>query len=53
MTIRIGKFSFAPGLVPTAAALAMVALTLWLGNWQMNRAQEKRERQALYRGAIE
>jgi surfeit locus 1 family protein len=26
----------------------MIALTLWLGNWQMNRAQEKRERQALF-----
>ena len=25
----------------------MIALTLWLGNWQLNRAQEKRERQAL------
>lgn len=48
MTIRMGKYSFAPGLVPTAAAVAMVALTLWLGNWQMNRAQEKRERQALF-----
>jgi surfeit locus 1 family protein len=48
MTIRIGRFSFAPGLVPTAAAFAMIALTLWLGNWQMNRAQEKRERQALF-----
>ena len=34
--------------MPTAAAVAMVALTLWLGNWQMNRAQEKRERQALF-----
>lgn len=48
MTIRIGKLSFAPGPVPTLAALAMVALTLWLGNWQMDRAQEKRERQALF-----
>lgn len=34
--------------MPTAAALAMVALTLWLGSWQMSRAQEKRERQALF-----
>jgi surfeit locus 1 family protein len=48
MTIRIGNYSFAPRLIPTAAALAMIALTLWLGNWQMNRAQEKRERQALF-----
>jgi surfeit locus 1 family protein len=25
----------------------LIALTLWLGNWQLGRAQEKRERQAL------
>lgn len=48
MTIRIGRFSFAPRLVTTLAAAGFVALTLWLGNWQMNRAQEKRERQALF-----
>jgi len=47
MTIRIGRLSFEPGLAATAAAAALVALTLWLGNWQMNRAEEKRQRQAL------
>jgi surfeit locus 1 family protein len=47
MTMRIGKLSFEPGLAATAAAAALVALTLWLGNWQMNRAEEKRQRQAL------
>jgi surfeit locus 1 family protein len=47
MTMRIGTFSFEPGLAATIAAAALVALTLWLGNWQMNRAEEKRERQAL------
>ena len=26
----------------------MIALTLWLGSWQLDRAQEKRERQALF-----
>lgn len=26
----------------------MAALTFWLGNWQLDRAQEKRERQALF-----
>ena len=31
----------------TAAAAGLIALTLWLGNWQLDRAQEKRERQAL------
>jgi len=34
--------------VTTAAAAGFVALTLWLGNWQVNRAQEKRERQTLF-----
>ena len=47
MTIRIGRISFEPGLAPTIAAAALVALTLWLGNWQLDRAQEKRQRQAL------
>jgi surfeit locus 1 family protein len=47
MRIRIGRLSFEPGLVATAAAAGLIALTLWLGNWQMGRAQEKRERQAL------
>jgi surfeit locus 1 family protein len=48
MTIRIGSFSFEPRLVPTVAAAGFIALTLWLGNWQANRAGEKRERQALF-----
>jgi surfeit locus 1 family protein len=48
MTIRIGNFSFEPRVVPTAAAAGFIALTLWLGNWQVSRAQEKRERQALF-----
>ena len=47
MTIRIGRVSFEPGLVATTAAMALIALTLWLGNWQLGRADEKRERQAL------
>ena len=34
--------------MPTAAAVAMAALTLWLGNWQLDRAQQKRERQSLF-----
>jgi surfeit locus 1 family protein len=31
----------------TIAAVLFIALTLWLGNWQLNRAEEKRARQAL------
>jgi surfeit locus 1 family protein len=45
--VRIGPFSFAPGLAPTIAALAMVALTLWLGRWQAHRAEEKAQQQAI------
>ncbi len=37
---------FAPRLVPTLAAFAMIALTLSLGRWQVNRAGEKQARQA-------
>jgi surfeit locus 1 family protein len=47
MTIRIGTFSFAPGLVTTVAAIAFIALTGWLGQWQVNRGDEKAARQAL------
>jgi len=38
---------FAPRLVPTLAAAAMIALTLALGRWQVGRGEEKSERQAL------
>ena len=47
MTIRIGTFSFAPGLVTTLAATGFIALTVWLGQWQVNRGGEKATRQAL------
>lgn len=46
--MRIGAFHFSPRPVPTLAALAMLALLLSLGRWQVNRAGEKEERQALY-----
>jgi surfeit locus 1 family protein len=44
----MGKCSVAPRAVPTVAMAGVVALTLWLGNWQVGRAHEKRERQALF-----
>jgi surfeit locus 1 family protein len=47
MTMRMGAFSFAPRQVPTVAAVLMIALTLSLGRWQANRAEEKEARQAL------
>ena len=40
--------SFAPRLVTTLAAAAMLALLVSLGRWQLNRAEEKQARQALY-----
>ena len=46
--MRIGKFAFTPSLIPTLAAIAMIALTLSLGNWQLNRAQYKRDLQARF-----
>lgn len=40
-------YSFRPGPVPTLAAAALIALTVSLGRWQLNRAEEKGARQAL------
>ncbi|QJR13624.1 SURF1 family protein [Usitatibacter palustris] len=45
--LTLGRWRFTPGLVPTLAAVAMVALTLSLSRWQFNRADEKTARQAL------
>lgn len=47
MTIRIGPLSFAPRWVTTAAAIAFIALTVWLGRWQVDRGDEKAARQEL------
>lgn len=46
--MRFGVFVFRPGLWPTLAGLFFFALTLWLGNWQLSRAECKRELQARY-----
>lgn len=45
--MRLGRLDFAPRLVPTLAAAAMVALTFSLGRWQVHRADEKAGRQDL------
>lgn len=45
--MRIGAFRFAPRLVPTVAAVAMIALLVSLGRWQVSRAAEKQARQSL------
>ena len=36
-----GNRSFRPAFLPAAAALAAIALTVSLGNWQSRRAEEK------------
>jgi surfeit locus 1 family protein len=46
--MRFGIFIFRPGLWPTLAGLFFLGLTLWLGNWQLSRAEYKRELQARY-----
>jgi surfeit locus 1 family protein len=50
--VRIAGFVFAPRPVPTVAAFAMVALTVWLGRWQSDRAEEKAGRQALLEARV-
>jgi surfeit locus 1 family protein len=46
--MRFGNYIFRPGLWPTAAGLFFFVLTVWLGNWQLSRADYKRELQARY-----
>ena len=48
LTIQRLQFRFSPSLLPTLAALATVALTVYLGQWQQGRAAEKRGLQAQY-----
>ncbi len=45
--MRLGAFDFSPRAVPTVAAVAMIALTVSLGRWQVRRAEEKTQLQAL------
>lgn len=46
--MRIGIFDFRPGLWPTLAALFFFGLTLYLGSWQLSRAEYKKTLQAQY-----
>ena len=46
--MRAGPYAFTPGLVPTLAAAAFIALTVYLALWQAHRAEEKLARQAAY-----
>lgn len=53
LNLRMGKWGFAPTLWPTLAALFFFVLTLWLGNWQSERADTKRALQGRYDAALE
>lgn len=53
LKLRVGEWTFAPTLWPTLAALLFFVLTLWLGNWQSERADTKRALQARYDVALE
>lgn len=46
--MRVGSFSFSPGLVPTLATVAVLPVLVTLGFWQLGRAAEKRDMQAMY-----
>jgi surfeit locus 1 family protein len=50
--MRRAGWRFGPRPVPTLAAAAMVALTLWLAAWQAGRAGEKQERQAMLEARV-
>ena len=53
VTLRVGAWRFAPSVWPTLAALFFFVLTLWLGNWQSERAGTKRTLQARYDAATQ
>lgn len=46
--MRLGAYQFRPTLVPTLAMIVMIALTLFLANWQLDRADQMRALQARY-----
>ena len=48
LKLRVGHWTFTPGLWPTLAAMFFFVLTMWLGNWQSERADSKRVVQARY-----
>lgn len=40
--MRIGAYSFRPGRWPSLAVLLLLPVLLWLGFWQLDRAEQKR-----------
>ena len=51
MALGIGNRRFRPGLWPSVITAALVALTCGLGNWQLERAEEKQALFASYEAA--
>jgi len=45
--LKVGSLDFTPGPWPTIGAVAMIALTLWLGHWQTERGDQKQALQSL------
>ena len=50
--MRVGKWQFDPGLIPTLATLVMLVILVLLGLWQLRRADYKRALLAEYQQAI-
>ena len=48
MQLSNKKIQFKPSILPTLAALVMIALTLYLSNWQTSRAAQKAALQSIY-----
>lgn len=46
LKLNLGNWQFMPGLWPTLAAIGLILLTVHLGNWQTERAHDKRLLQA-------
>lgn len=46
--MRVGSYNFAPSRWPTLATVVMMALTFWLGQWQLHRADYKRALQSRF-----
>lgn len=48
IVLRFGGRQFRPRLVPTLATLALFPILVWLGIWQLHRADEKRAIENMY-----
>ena len=48
LEVSVGRYTFAFGLIPSAMAIALLGLLIWLGMWQLGREAEKRAQQAAF-----